>query len=106
MTMAKFIVLYTKPDDVEGFERYYTDEHMRFVEQWPNIQSHTVTRLTGTPRGGEPAYHLLFEATFASDADLQDSLGSEAARAAGKDLMEMTQRFGNRAEVMFGPSLG
>jgi uncharacterized protein (TIGR02118 family) len=98
--MASFHVLYSKPEDVEGFEAHYRDTHMPMVDRTPGVTGTRVARGTGTPRGGDPAYHLIAEITFGSDEDLQAALRSEEFRAVGKDAMEMTQRFGVQATMI------
>jgi hypothetical protein len=58
--------------------------------------------MTGTPRGGEPAYYLMAEATFASDDDLQAALRSGQMRDTGRDAAQMVQRFGCEATMLVG----
>lgn len=100
--MAKFVALYRKPEDIEGFERHYREQHVPLVERWPKVQSWSVTRMTGTPRGGDPAYYLMFEATFATDEDLQACLGSSEMREAGMDAMQMSKQYATQVEMLLG----
>lgn len=100
--MAKFVALYTKPEDVEGFEAHYRDVHLPLVATWPGVESFSTTRLTGTPRGGEPDYHLAFEATFASDEAMRESMASDGAREVGRDAVGMVKRFGNSVTMALG----
>lgn len=101
--MAKFVALYGKPDDVEGFEDHYRNRHLPLVEQWPHLQSSSTTRFTGTPRGGEPAYHLMFEAVFASEDDLAEAMRSDAMRQTGMDAAQMVKQYGATATMLTGP---
>jgi uncharacterized protein (TIGR02118 family) len=100
--MASFVALYTKPADVEGFEAHYRDTHMPLVDQWPNVRAIRVTRFTGTPRGTEPAYYLMTEVEFESAEGMTEALRSDVARAAGKDAMELSRRFGCEATILLG----
>jgi uncharacterized protein (TIGR02118 family) len=99
--VAKLVVLYSKPGDVEGFDEYYRATHMPLAQAVPG-SDWSFTRFSGTPRGGEPAYHLMAEATFASDDDLQSGLRSDEMRETGRDAAQMVQRFGNEATMLIG----
>lgn len=99
--MAKIVTLYTKPDDVEGFEEHYRSTHMPLAMKVPGAQW-SLTRWTTTPRGGEPDFFLMAEASFASEEDLQAGLASPEMRETGKDAMQMTRQFGSRATMLIG----
>jgi len=99
--MANLVVLYTKPDDTAGFDEYYLSTHGPMAKGVPGA-TWTMTRMTGTPRGGEPAYYLKAEATFADDAALQTALRSEEMRETGRDAAQMVGRFGNEATMLVG----
>jgi uncharacterized protein (TIGR02118 family) len=99
--VARLVVLYTKPADPAGFDEYYLASHAPLAQRVPGA-TWTFTRMTGTPRGGEPAYYLLAEAAFAGDDDLQAALRSDEMRATGRDAAEMTQRFGAEATMLIG----
>jgi uncharacterized protein (TIGR02118 family) len=103
--MASFVALYTKPEDVEGFEAYYRTQHLPLVSDWPGVTTTRTTRWVGTPRGTEPAYHLMFEAEFASDEALGEALGSDGMRAAGRDAAQMCKQFGIEATMLLGESV-
>lgn len=103
--MAKLVVLYTRPQDTEGFDEHYTGTHAPLAATVPG-SSWAFVRMTSTPRGGEPAYYLMAEATFTSDDDLQAALGSDEMRATGRDAAQMTQRFGNEAVMLIGSEQG
>lgn len=97
--MDRFVALWTRPDDVEGFDRYYRDEHMPLVAQWPGLQATRVTHLEDNPLGGEVPYHLLFEAEV---DDLTDLLNSDALARAVEDAEEIMRRFGNEVVPLTG----
>ncbi len=103
--MAKLVVLYTRPQDPEGFDEHYRSTHLPLTQGVPGA-SWSFTRMTGTPRGGEPAYYLMAEATFASDDDLQAALRSGEMRETGRDAAQMTQQFGNEAVMLIGSEAG
>lgn len=99
--MAKLVVLYTRPSDTDAFDEHYMATHVPLARGVPGA-TWSFTRMTGTPRGGEPEYYLMAEATFASEQDLQTALRSDEMRATGRDAAQMTERFGNRAVMLIG----
>lgn len=100
--MARFVALYSKPDDVEGFEEHYRTTHIPLAESWPGVQATRVTRFAATPRGTDPDYYLMFEAEFATDEEMAAALRSEAGMAAAKDAMAMKERFGVAPAMLLG----
>lgn len=103
--MATFVALYTRPEDTDGFERRYREVHVPLVERWPHVTSWSLTRITGTPRGGEPPYYLLFQADFPDDEALAEALRSAEMREAGRDAMDMCREFGVQAQMLLGTHL-
>ena len=100
--MATFVAMYSKPDDVEGFEQHYREVHVPIAQRWPGVRATRGTRLVSTPRGGEPAYHLLFEADFDSDEEMAAALRSEAGAEAARDARDMVERFGVEVTMALG----
>jgi uncharacterized protein (TIGR02118 family) len=100
--MASFVALFTRPDDVEGFDAHYRDTHLPLIAQWPNVAETRVTRSTATPRGTEPAYYLIADIRFTSAEGMAEALRSTAMRAAGKDAQELCQRFGCEVSMLLG----
>lgn len=98
--MASLIVLYTKPDDVEGFEDHYRRTHIPIAKSLPGVQDVSVNRITGTPRGTEAAYYIKAELRFPSVEAMQTALQGEEGMQTSKDAMEMCQRYGADAEIM------
>ena len=100
--MATFVALYEKPEDTEAFEQHYRDVHMPILQRWPGVRSVEVVRLTSTPRGGEPPYHLMATATFDSVEQMQEALRSEAGAEAAQDARTMMERFGVGPAMLLG----
>ncbi len=98
--MASLIVLYTKPEDVEGFEAYYRDTHTPIAKSLPGLQGVSVSRITGTPRGTEAPYYLKGELVFEDAAAMSTALQGEEGMAVSKDAMAMCKKFGVDAEIM------
>jgi uncharacterized protein (TIGR02118 family) len=91
--VARFIALYPRPDDVDGFEQHMSEVHLPLVERWPDADAVTVSRVTGTPRGADAPYHLVVTVDYPDDDTMRASLVSEPAREAGKDAMGLAERF-------------
>ena len=100
--MVRFVALWSKPQDVEGFERHYREVHLPITIRWPGVRSSTVTRFAGPPSGGDPAYHLMFVAVLDSDADLAAMMKSEAVAESGRDTREMIKRYGAKVTMLTG----
>jgi uncharacterized protein (TIGR02118 family) len=92
--------MYSKPDDVEGFEAHYRDTHMPFAGGLSGLERATINRVTGTPRGGEAAFHLVAELRFASIDARDEALRSEAMMDVSRDAMAMCQKFDMKAEIL------
>ena len=98
-------MLYTQPDDVDGFLAYYRDTHIPIAQTLPGIQQTSVSRITGTPRGTEAPYFLKAELTFASSEDLTAALSGDQGMNVSRDAMGMTQQFGCSAEILLAETL-
>ena len=100
--MAKFVALYEKPEDVEGFDEHYRNTHLPIAESWPGVTSTRTTRFSSTPRGGEPPFYLMFEAEWATDEEMAAALRSDAGMAAAKDAMAIKEQFGVGPAMLLG----
>ncbi|MTV24056.1 EthD family reductase [Nitriliruptoraceae bacterium ZYF776] len=103
--MASVIVLYTAPQDPEGFDAHYRDTHVPLAKALPNLSEMRAHRILGTPRGGDAAYYLQAELVFPTNQDMMSSLMSEAGMDVSRDAMHMTQTFGCNAEIMLAEDL-
>ncbi len=82
---VKLVVLYTRPDDVEAFEKHYLDVHAPLVERLPGLLRWEGVRLVAAPDGGDLAFHRMAELWFEDQAALDAALGSEAGEATAAD---------------------
>ena len=100
---ASFVVLYTRPEqDAEGFLNEYLENHIPIAKRFPKMTDHSTTVLSATPRGGDPAYYVMFEGTWDSMEDLQAAMQDPSLMEASKHAMGMLQTYGNSAEMMIG----
>ena len=87
--MVKLVALFRRPEDPAAFDREYAG-HLELARRQPHVQKMEVARVTGAPRGESP-YYVLTELYFDSMADLQASVASDEAKAAGRNLMSFAK---------------
>ena len=102
--MASFIAMYTKPEDAEGFLAEYKADHLPICEKFPNTPRQSLTVLKSTPRRTEPAYFLLFEAEWASEAEMFEAMKDPSLMEASGHAIGLLKKYGNAAEMMLGDS--
>lgn len=85
--MAKLIALYKHPENKEAFDEHYFNVHGPITAKIPGLREMNVTKIVGSPMGGEGKYYLMCEMIYDSHEDLQAGMRSVEGRASGKDLM-------------------
>ncbi len=82
MTGAKLVVLYPYPQDVDVFEKAYTDDHVPMVnaETMKGITKFVATKVVGIPDGGTPPFYRIAELHFPSMDALKECASSESAQ--------------------------
>jgi len=97
--MAKLIAMYKHPENKETFDDHYFNVHGPLTAKIPGLREMKVTKMTGSPMGGDAKYYLMCEMTYDSLEDLQQGLRSPEGKASGKDLMGFA---GNLVTLMIG----
>ncbi|MFC4807881.1 EthD family reductase [Paenibacillus sp. GCM10023250] len=87
--MAKLMVIYEKPLDVEGFEKHYFGVHMPLVKKLPKLIGASALRVASAQNTDEELY-LVVEAEFGSTADLHAALASAEGQAVTADVANIT----------------
>ena len=84
MAGAKLVVLYPYPQDVDTFERAYTEEHVPMVNQdtMKGISKFVATKIVGTADGSAPPFYRMAELHFPSMEALQACASSAGAQEA------------------------
>src|SRR5258705_8242614 len=84
MAGAKIVVLYPYPQDVDVFERAYTEEHAPLVNEnnLKGITKFVATKVVGTADGSAPPFYRIAELHFPSLQVLQESATSAGGKAA------------------------
>ncbi|MGM9925013.1 MAG: EthD family reductase [Bacillus sp. (in: firmicutes)] len=85
--MVKLIALYKHPENKEAFDEHYFNVHGPITEKIPGLKKMEVTKIVGSPMGGQGEYYLLCEMYYESHEALQQGLRSAEGKASGKDLM-------------------
>lgn len=85
--MAKLIALYKHPENKEEFDEHYFNVHAPITAKIPGLREMKVTKMTGSPMGGDAKYYLMCEMIYDDLESLQAGLRSDEGKASGKDLM-------------------
>jgi uncharacterized protein (TIGR02118 family) len=85
--MAKLIALYKHPENKEEFDDHYFNVHGPLTAKIPGLREMKVTKIAGSPMGGEGKYYLTCEMYYDNLEALQQGLRSPEGKASGKDLM-------------------
>jgi uncharacterized protein (TIGR02118 family) len=97
--MVKMIALYKQPKDKEKFDEHYFNTHAPITAKIPGLRKMEVTKIVGTPMGGESDYYLLCEMYYDSHDALKEAMRTSEAKASGKDLMSFA---GDLVTLMIG----
>jgi uncharacterized protein (TIGR02118 family) len=97
--MVKMIALYKQPKDKEKFDEHYFQTHVPITAKIPGLRNMKVTKITGTPMGGESEYYLLCEMYYDSYETFKEAMKTSEAKASAKDLMSFA---GDLVTLMVG----
>lgn len=86
---VKLVVLYTQPDDADGFDAEYLGVHGPLVDRIPGLQRWEGARFVGAPDGGEQTFHRIAELYFPDEAALQAALATDEGKAAAGDYQRI-----------------
>jgi uncharacterized protein (TIGR02118 family) len=90
--MLKYIALYQKPDDPEGFEERYFGSHVPLVNRTPGLLRAEVARVSRVYVPGflgEAEPYLIAELYFESAASAKAAFKSPEWQASGANLTEI-----------------
>jgi uncharacterized protein (TIGR02118 family) len=89
----KLFAVWTHPDDVEEFEKYYAETHAPLAAAIPGLQRLVLTRTSDFLGDGPAPFHRIAELWF-EDADaLEIAKESPELEAAADDVSKMEERF-------------
>jgi len=98
-TTARFLVLWSTPQDPDRFERHYREVHVPLVKQLPGVRRYTFSRNTVPVRGSD-AYYRIAELDFDDVTALRQAFASPAGRAAASDVDTLSSTAGAQARSM------
>jgi len=84
--MYKLIAFFTKPENVEEFDKHYDEVHAPLMRKVPGLERMLVSRNLRAFTGEAPHY-LIAEMHFADKDAFKAAMASEENKAAGKDVM-------------------
>ncbi|MFD1019202.1 EthD family reductase [Thalassobacillus hwangdonensis] len=97
--MVKLIALYKHPENKEKFDEHYFNTHAPITAEIPGLKEMKVTRVTGSPMGGEGKYYLMCEMFYEDYDSMKAAMKTDEGKASGKDLMSFA---GDLVTLMFG----
>ena len=89
--MARFVVLYDTPRDVDAFERHYNDVHIPLARQYPGLRRYTRSHDPAAVIG-EPCYMVVM-LDWDDMAALESALGSEIGQRVAEDAKANLARY-------------
>jgi uncharacterized protein (TIGR02118 family) len=84
--LIRLTVIYGVPANTAAFDAHYKDVHCALVSKMPNVQSFSYSRGSVTSSDAAKPVHLVAYLDYDSMADLEESLSSEAGKAAVADV--------------------
>ena len=98
--MHKLLVTYTRPHDVDAFEKYFREVHAPMVRKIPGLKKLVINRITGNALGASPSLYLLVGLQFGPKEDFDLAMGSQENAAAGRDAVDFCRATGSQFEVL------
>ncbi|MEU4607148.1 EthD family reductase [Kribbella sp. NPDC023972] len=89
--MARFVVMYDVPSDVDAFERHYSGVHIPLAKQYPGLRRYTRSHEPAAVIG-EPCYMVVM-LDWNDMAALQAALGSEIGHRIAVDAAVNLARY-------------
>lgn len=86
--MVKLIALYKHPDNKEAFDEHYFNVHCPLTAKIPGLRKMEVTKIVGSPMGGDGKYYLICEMFYDSHEALQTAMRTDEGKASGRDAMK------------------
>ena len=84
--MMKVTILYGHPKSPEKFEKYYGSTHLPLAGKIKGVDRLELTKFLSAPDGGKPAFYRMAELYFATQHQMEQSLGSAEGQAAVADF--------------------
>ncbi len=89
--MARFVVMYDTPSNIDAFERHYNDFHIPLAKQYPGLLRYTRSHEPAAVIG-EPCYMVVM-LDWANMAALEAAHGSEIGQRTAEDAAANLARY-------------
>jgi uncharacterized protein (TIGR02118 family) len=89
--LARFVVMYDTPSDVDAFERHYNEVHIPLAKQYPGLRRYTRSHEPAAVIG-EPCY-LVVILDWDDMAALEAALGSDIGQRTAEDAVANLARY-------------
>jgi uncharacterized protein (TIGR02118 family) len=83
--MARMVVVYRRPEDVEAFSRHYFETHVPLAKKLPGLRKYEVSQGPVACSADTPDATMIATLHFDDMAALRNALASEEGRACGAD---------------------
>ncbi|MDE0679348.1 MAG: EthD family reductase [Gammaproteobacteria bacterium] len=98
--MHKLLVTYTRPRDIDAFEKHFGEVHAPLVRRIPGLKKLVINRISGNALGGPPSLYLLVGLQFGPKEDYEAAMRSKEQAAAAKDAAALCRTTGSHSEVL------
>ncbi|HEY3035020.1 MAG TPA: EthD family reductase [Streptosporangiaceae bacterium] len=86
---VKLVVLYTKPEDTDAFDRHYFDIHLPLVHKIPGLRRAETGRFIDVLGGGEQSFYRVAELYFPDQATMDAGIASDQGKATAADYAKI-----------------
>ncbi|MDB5102902.1 MAG: hypothetical protein JWP91_591 [Fibrobacteres bacterium] len=83
--MARMLVIYRTPRDIEAFERHYWDIHIPLAKNLPGLRKYEVSRGPIAVLSGNKDTYLIANLHFDSLAAIKEAFASECGQECARD---------------------
>ena len=90
--MARMVVIYRTPKNVEAFDRHYFEVHVPLAKMIPGLRKYKVSDGAVATPVGAPNVHRIGTLYFGDLATIQQAFGSAEGRAAGEKAGDCSSR--------------
>jgi uncharacterized protein (TIGR02118 family) len=94
-----------EPEDVEAFERHYTEVHVPLAASIPGVRKVVLTRTSDSLGDAPSALHRITELWFDDRAAMEAAEASPEGQATIADAVEIQARFGAALTSVAGVSV-
>lgn len=92
--MVRLVGLWTKPGDVDAFQREYLRAYYPALDRLENALDASISRCV------DGAYFQMTEVSFANLQDMEAALETEFGKRVLNDAQDLADRYGVRVEVL------